>query len=66
MVKRHIIFDKADWYDPTIKRKDEFLGIRKHSQDSGQKNLKNHIPYGIGTNSTFWPRLPQSTSFGVS
>lgn len=31
---------KADWYDPTIKRKDEFLGTRKHSQDGGQKKLE--------------------------
>jgi hypothetical protein len=31
---------KADWYDPTIKRKDEFLGTRKHSQDDGQKKLE--------------------------
>ena len=25
---------KADWYDPTIMTEDEFLGIRKHSDDS--------------------------------
>ena len=25
---------KADWYDPTIMAEDEFLGIRKHSDDS--------------------------------
>lgn len=31
---------KADWYDPTIKCKDEFLGTRKHSQDDGQKKLE--------------------------
>ena len=31
---------KADWYDPTIKRKDEFLGIREHSENEEQKKLE--------------------------
>ena len=31
---------KADWYDPTIKRKDEFLGTRGHSKDSDHKKLE--------------------------
>lgn len=31
---------KADWYDPTIKREDELLGIRSHSKDCGHKKLE--------------------------
>ena len=31
---------KADWYDPTIKRKDEFLGVREHGKDNNQKKLE--------------------------
>lgn len=31
---------KADWYDPTIKRKDEFLGTREHSENKEQKKLE--------------------------
>lgn len=31
---------KADWYDPTIKRKDEFLGTRSHSKDCDHKKLE--------------------------
>lgn len=31
---------KADWYDPTIKRKDELLGIREHSENKEQKKLE--------------------------
>ena len=31
---------KADWYDPTIKRKDEFMGIRDHSKDDSRKQLE--------------------------
>ena len=32
---------KADWYDPTVKRKDEFLGTREHSENKEQKKLEN-------------------------
>ena len=28
---------KADWYDPTISRKDEFLGERKHEENADRK-----------------------------
>ncbi len=31
---------KADWYDPTIKRKDEFLGSRDHSEGDTRKKLE--------------------------
>lgn len=31
---------KADWYDPTIKRRDEFLGVREHGKDNNQKKLE--------------------------
>lgn len=31
---------KADWYDPTIKRKDAFFGIRNHSEDDSRKKLE--------------------------
>ena len=31
---------KADWYDPTVKRKDEFLGTREHSENKEQKRLE--------------------------
>ena len=31
---------KADWYDPTIAREDEFFGKRKHGLDADQKELK--------------------------
>jgi hypothetical protein len=31
---------KADWYDPTIKRKDEFFGVREHGKDTNQKKLE--------------------------
>lgn len=31
---------KADWYDPTIKRNDEFLGTREHGKDDNQKKLE--------------------------
>lgn len=31
---------KADWYDPTIKRKDEFMGTRDHSKDDSRKQLE--------------------------
>ena len=29
---------KADWYDPTIRAKDPYLGIRKHELDDAKKN----------------------------
>ena len=31
---------KADWYDPVTKRKDEFLGVRNHSKDDSNKRLE--------------------------
>jgi len=31
---------KADWYDPTIAKEDEFLGKRKHEKDAEEKALK--------------------------
>lgn len=31
---------KADWYDPTISREDEFLGKRNHSKDKDTKTPK--------------------------
>ena len=31
---------KADWYDPTIKRKDEFFGTREHDNSKDQKMLE--------------------------
>jgi hypothetical protein len=31
---------KADWYDPTIKYKDDFLGVREHSKDANHKKLE--------------------------
>lgn len=31
---------KADWYDPAIKRKDEFLGSRDHSEGDTRKKLE--------------------------
>jgi len=33
---------KADWYDPTISRKDEFLGVRDHAQDADKKEPKRY------------------------
>ena len=32
--------EKADWYDPTVKREDENLGVRQHSKDVESKKLK--------------------------
>lgn len=32
--------NKADWYDPTIARDDEFLGKREHTKDKEKKELK--------------------------
>ena len=31
---------KADWYDPTVARVDEFLGEREHGKDPDRKTLK--------------------------
>ena len=31
---------KADWFDPTVAREDEFFGKRKHGLDADQKELK--------------------------
>ena len=31
---------KADWFDPTVAREDEFLGERKHEKSSSEKVLK--------------------------
>lgn len=33
---------KADWYDPTISREDEFLGVRDHAQDADKKEPKRY------------------------
>lgn len=30
---------KADWYDPTVAREDEFFGKRGHEKDAGEKKL---------------------------
>lgn len=30
---------KADWYDPTVARKDEIFGVRDHAKNSEQKTL---------------------------
>jgi hypothetical protein len=35
---------KADWYDPTIARDDEFFGKREHKKDADQKKLE-HADY---------------------
>lgn len=32
---------KADWFDPTISRKDELLGVREHEKNEEQKSFKN-------------------------
>lgn len=32
--------NKADWYDPTVVREDEFFGKRKHENDSDLKTLR--------------------------
>ncbi len=31
---------KADWFDPTIARKDEYLGVRDHEESAERKSLK--------------------------
>ena len=31
---------KADWYDPTMRRKDESLGVRKHNENPERKKLE--------------------------
>lgn len=31
---------KADWYDPVLKRKDEFFGTREHGKSKDQKKLE--------------------------
>lgn len=31
---------KADWYDPTVSREDEFFGKRKHEENAEQKKLE--------------------------
>lgn len=31
---------KADWYDPTVARADEFFGQREHGEDPDRKKLK--------------------------
>lgn len=33
---------KADWYDPTIARKDEFFGKRDHNKNADQKKLERY------------------------
>ena len=39
---------KADWLDPIIARKDEYLGKREHEKDEDAKKLKNPILLGDG------------------
>ena len=34
---------KADWFDPTVARDDEFFGEREHEKNASEKALK---PYG--------------------
>ncbi len=37
---------KADWYDPTIAREDEYLGQRDHEKDASDKQLRRpHLPW---------------------
>jgi len=36
---------KADWFDPTVARNDEFLGRRKHKESDDQKTLKKNWQY---------------------
>lgn len=36
---------KADWFDPTIAREDEALGVREHSNDPEHKELKPSYGY---------------------
>nr|MCR5223148.1 hypothetical protein [Lachnospiraceae bacterium] len=31
--------EKADWYDPTIAREDEYLGKRDHGKNRDEKDL---------------------------
>ena len=31
---------KADWFDPSIKHEDEYLGVREHKESSDKKQLK--------------------------
>lgn len=33
---------KADWYDPTVSREDEFLGVRDHAKDEERKEPKRY------------------------
>ena len=36
--------EKADWYDPTIAREDEYLGKRDHGKNKDEKDLdKNQV-----------------------
>ena len=38
---------KADWYDPTVARKDEHLGRREHGKDASDKELRrSRSPWG--------------------
>lgn len=37
---------KADWYDPTIARDDEFFGKRKHEETAEKKQLRKANKYG--------------------
>jgi hypothetical protein len=41
-VKKWILWakQKADWYDPTIKREDEYFGSREHNKNTDDKKLK--------------------------
>ncbi|MBP2660440.1 MAG: hypothetical protein H6Q69_3472, partial [Firmicutes bacterium] len=36
---------KADWFDPTVARKDELFGEREHEKGSGEKALKKYGQY---------------------
>lgn len=36
---------KADWYDPTVSREDEFLGVRDHTKEADKKEPKRYSWY---------------------
>jgi hypothetical protein len=33
-------YKKSDWFDPTVARADEMLGVRRHEQDENEKRIK--------------------------
>ena len=36
---------KADWYDPTVSREDEFLGVRDHTKEADEREPKRYSWY---------------------